>query len=516
LRRCRDYLKALGRKDLNTYTLTVLAREGFLPGYGTYEGNITAFAGTAYSSKWHKMSFELNRAPAIAVREYVPGNLIYANGGKYRTVLMHLPFTEERITPDEYILDLETQKIVEKGVTTSGYTGEKQPITIMGLPICDVDIGFISHVSDEESNRYKLPVYIAGYLQSNNRGGISYCCGKNEFDHLIGQAVRLVNVGPLVKVQDEQNGYPICTVCGATRSPFASNIEIENFKKYHEKSCGREPGWYAISSDATVDGILLKNLTSYAHSVNLAEALRMGANQVLEMNPEDLQILVLPQGPNEWDVYLYDHMVGGSGLLNQLIERWQEIIKAAIILLQCPNSCEKSCYVCMRSFYNMHYHEHLDRKCAIDLLAEYNHLPQKQHDIPPKIKETQPSGDSTNLAEARLRQILLEHGFPAFDAQETIPIPHRQYRTTTPDLLRVDSVTGVKVAIYLDGLSKGIHGNQERQQIDSIIRTILRNEGYFVEEISASSLDDPELLNFHLRSIANALNFRVITEENVF
>ncbi|MFV9631881.1 MAG: DEAD/DEAH box helicase [Methanosarcinales archaeon] len=508
LRRCREYLKTLARKDLNTYTLSVLARDGFLPGYGTYEGNITAFAGTAFSTKWQKMAFELTRAPTIAVREFIPGNLIYANGGKYRTVLLHLPFSEERITPDEYILDVECQKIVEKGVPTSGYSGDEQSVTVMGLPICDIDIGFISHVSDEESNRYKLPVYIAGYLQSFNRGGISYTSGENEFDHLIGQAIRLVNVGPSNRVIDEKYGYPICIVCGGTRSPYASEKEIEDFKKYHLKSCGKEPGWYAITSDATVDGILLKNLTSYADAVNLAEALRIGANQTLEMNPEDLQILILPQGAEEWDIFLYDHMVGGSGLLNQLIGRWQEIIKAADALLKCPNSCEKSCYVCMRSFYNMHYHDHLDRKRAIDLLLEYDHSPQKQHDILPKNREERPSGQSTNLGESRLRQILLDHGFPPFDAQEMISIPHSKYKTTTPDLLRVDQVTGAKVAIYLDGLSKGIHGNQERQQIDSIIRTILRNQGYHVEEISTTTLDDPELLRFHLKSIANALKIK--------
>ena len=507
LKRCREYVKTLAKNDLNTYTLSVLARDGFLPGYGTYEGNITAFAGTAFSTGWRKMVFELTRTPVMAVREYIPGNLIYANGGKYRTVLLHLPFNEERIASDEYILDIESQRIVEKGVPTSGYSGDEQPVTVSGLPVCDVDIGFISHVSDEENNRYKLPVYIAGYLQPSNRGGISYTSGGNEFDHLIGQAIRLVNVGPSNRVTDEKCGYPICIVCGATRTPYASDKEIEDFKKRHLKSCGKEPGWYAITSDATVDGILLKKLTSYADAINLAEALRIGANQTLEMNPEDLQILMLPKGAEEWDVFLYDRMVGGSGLLNQLIERWQEIIQAANMLLKCPNSCEKSCYVCMRSFYNMHYHEHLDRKKAIDLLTVYDYPPHKQHDIPAITREERPSGHSTNLVESRLRQILLDHGFPPFDAQETIPIPHKKYKNTTPDLLRVDPVTGTKVAIYLDGLSKNIHGNQERQQIDSIIRTILRNQGYHVEEISATSLDDPQLLGYHLKSIANALKF---------
>jgi hypothetical protein len=73
--------------------------------------------------------------------------------------------------------------------------------------------------------------------------------------------------------------------------------------------------------------------------------------------------------------------------------------------------------------------------------------------------------------------------------------------------MRIDPVSGVKVAIYLDGLSKGIHGNEERQKIDNLIRTILRSEGWHVEEIASSALDDPEMMKHHLRSLAKALKF---------
>ncbi len=44
LARCKRYLQQLAHKDMSTYTLTVLAIEGFLPGYGTYETGIKAFA----------------------------------------------------------------------------------------------------------------------------------------------------------------------------------------------------------------------------------------------------------------------------------------------------------------------------------------------------------------------------------------------------------------------------------------------------------------------------------------
>ncbi|MBU4501157.1 MAG: DEAD/DEAH box helicase [Nanoarchaeota archaeon] len=510
LKRCEDYIKSLFKKDLSTYTLNVLSREGFLPGYGIYTGNIGAFAGSAFSTTWRKMSFELNRPSTIAVREFVPGNMIYANGGKYRTALLHLPFGEELINPDEYFIDVDNQKVVEKGIPISGYA-DTMPISIEGLPICDVDLMFMSHVSDEESNRFRMPVFMVGYLRAEHRGGESYVSSNHEFDFLKGQKVRVVNAGPADKVLKGELGYPICLICGATRSPYQSEREIERFHELHEKICGKKPGRFAITADVQVDGILFKGFDSIGDAINLAEALRIGSNQVLEMDPEDLQILTLPQSAGIYDVFLYDPMTGGSGLLNQLLERWEEIINAGKTSLKsCSNACEKSCYSCMRTYRNIMSHDYLDRRRAVELLEEFKKKPELVHDIPSRVTEPKPSGLSTNLPEARLRQLLLRVGFPPFDAQEEIPIPHKIYKSTTPDLLRIDPVSGVKIAIYLDGLSKDIHGNEERQKIDNLIRTVLRSLGYHVEEISASTLDDPVLLKYHLRSLAKALNAKDI------
>ncbi len=43
-RRCENFINDIVKRDRSTYTLTVLGVEGFLPGYGIYEGGITASA----------------------------------------------------------------------------------------------------------------------------------------------------------------------------------------------------------------------------------------------------------------------------------------------------------------------------------------------------------------------------------------------------------------------------------------------------------------------------------------
>jgi len=72
LDRCRRYLKKLSQSSMDTYTLNVLAQEGFLPGYEVLDGSIKAFASRAFSEIEGRPDFELSRPPIIAVREFVP------------------------------------------------------------------------------------------------------------------------------------------------------------------------------------------------------------------------------------------------------------------------------------------------------------------------------------------------------------------------------------------------------------------------------------------------------------
>ena len=51
LRRCDEFINSVVKCDRPTYTLTVLGNEGFLPGYGVYEGGVTASARRGFAQK---------------------------------------------------------------------------------------------------------------------------------------------------------------------------------------------------------------------------------------------------------------------------------------------------------------------------------------------------------------------------------------------------------------------------------------------------------------------------------
>ncbi len=510
LARCKRYLQQLAHKDMSTYTLTILATEAFLPGYGTYEGGIKAFASRTPVAGEKRRDFELTRMSSMALREYVPGNLIYANGGRFRAVLYHFPIGERQEEIERYQVDTERERIAEvtQAAGAMQYNGGQSGALLRGMAICDVDLAYISRISDEESNRFQLPVAVLGYLKQTHRGGNAYSIQHKEVQHRFGQHLRLVNVGPADRVRRGDLGYPVCTVCGALRSPYASERELEHFVQIHSERCGKTPEFIAITTDGHVDGILFQGLDNREAAVNLGEALRIGATRALEMESQDLQLLPLPQADGSYHLFLYDPMPGGSGLLQQLLEQWETILPAAVqSLSSCEANCKRSCYNCMRTYRNSFYHDLLDRHVAIKLLGEYQGRPRHEREFAPVQEAIESKNRPTNRGEEALAELIEQAGLPRFEHQHSIDLG-KPLGTTTPDLYYDDPVSGRQLAIYLDGLSKGIHGNKARQQLDRVLRESLEEEGIDVIEIAASDLDDPEAMKRHLKRISMKLRRR--------
>ena len=79
--------------------------------------------------------------------------------------------------------------------------------------------------------------------------------------------------------------------------------------------------------------------------------------------------------------------------------------------------------------------------------------------------------------------------------------------TTTPDVVyRAEHHEQDEgICIYLDGLSRHLHGKPETAERDRNIRSWLRNHGYEVIEISVNELDDEDAMVRHFRRLANYL-----------
>jgi ATP-dependent helicase YprA (DUF1998 family)/SOS-response transcriptional repressor LexA len=503
-RRCERFIKRLRSplksKNLEgfdiSYTFNVLASESYLPGYGLETGSVMGMAGV--SSPMGERTFPLPRPTSVALREYVPGNRIYANSYQFTPRTFHFEQIDETLL---FSVDPIGQTVTELGASSVSSMTNAQ---LRAVPMCDVELVHTSHISDEEEIRFQLPVMVLGYEQGSHAGGTAYDWNGKPV-HLRRQLdFRLVNAGAKSLISKSSKlGYPVCLTCGQSRSPFASDRELIEFAKRHNER-GHTQVDVGFFADVTADTLTLPGCESPDEAYTLTEILRTAAAEVLQMEQEDLQILVIGQpATKRYDAHLYDPMPGGSGLLDQICLRFDEIvIKAIDIASHCPSDCERACIDCLMTFRNAFYSNFLDRKFAITALEELGPLLVKTNDIPAKHGKKGPSVAEmpVNDAEARLKLLLERAHFPDPEWHREIKLK-QPLKWTIPDAFyESDRFEGI--AIYLDGLSRHIHGNPSTASRDAAIRSQLEADDYQVIAITATELYDKDAMVGHLARIA--------------
>lgn len=537
--------------DTNTYG--VLAAEGFLPGYGLDSGAVVGIITGFRDTTWIAAQ-SLPRPPAVALREYAPGNLIYANGQRFVPRRFRFPSDSSPTGPGapspiaadasgnatpcvqfQVNLDENRNAVTEldgpmagtpsphpssPSVPSSPSAPKTQSLstqTLWAVPICDVELTHQSNISDDEDYRFQMPVTILGSDRQQHEGGTGYTWGDQQVLFRHAMRLRLVNVGANALIQGGSPlGYPVCAGCGQSRSPYASETEIKKFHQDHRERChagndravgahaaGDRLGFYA---DITADALVLQDCADLSTAYTLAEVLRQGAARILEMELEDLLVLPLGQPDTDHtDAVLYDPMPGGSGLIEQIIERWTDVVSAALELSDCPSRCDRACVDCLLTFRTAHYHRYLDRRLA---LTQLQHHPPELHNpyaIPSQLpRREDPSVQPTNRAEQRLETMLKRAGFPDPIAQHRINLGP-PWGTTVPDFFYDAEDPSDRLCLYLDGLSARIHGNPTAQQRDREIRDLLEAQDYNVIAIPASCLDDRDAMATQFYKIGRIL-----------
>lgn len=491
----------------DTYTYAVLAAEGFLPGYGLGSGTIVGTAQMPLSQRAFLDDFDLARPAAVALREYAPGNLIYANGNRFVPRIYHLE-------PDEpvlYQVDVANEALVElrkgAGAVTS-LSAQKLPVVAMS----DVDMPHVSHISDEEEYRFQMPVTIIGHEQARHAGGRAYRWGTRALLARHAVHLRLVNVGAAQLTAQGRLGYPVSQISGQSRSPLASDMELNTFRQAQQERYGRPVIDVGFSAEVIADALSLQDCANRTEAYSVAEALRMGAANVLDMEVEDLQLLCIGKsGQEQIDILIYDPMPGGSGLIEQMLEQWPAVVKAAHnIVAVCPGACETVCIDCLMTYRNASYHRYLNRFTAADVLDSNGEELIFSHAIPARLPDEadQTTEMPVNMAEQRLRDMLLRAGFPEPAAQHRIDLG-RPLNVTIPDFYYGEDAIGNDylegICLYLDGLSKHIHGNAVTQERDAAIRTWLRNHRHEVIGIPFNDLDDRDAMQRHFYNLGRAL-----------
>ena len=517
-RRCQRVVRKLKGTDkrdkgsaeggfTDSETMGALAREGFLPGYGLQSGSIVGSAEPPRMTEGLS-DFDLPRPPTLALREYVPGNAIYANG--FRFVPRRFQLTPEDTL--RFTVMVEQQAIQDAGVDSP--TAPLAEKDIRAVPVCDTILPAQSQISDEEEFRFQMPVATYGNDRDYHRGGMSWKWADIDIRFRRGVHLRLVNVGPRREVENLRLGYPVCLACGQSLSPYASRMAREEFEKLHLERCQhvvQPTGFYA---DVEVDVLGFHDVEDRTLAFSLAEAIRMGAARVLDMEIEDLQLLGIGKsGEQGMDLLVYDPMPGGSGLLEQLAQRWDEVRQEALTLLTgCRGACERSCIDCLQTYRNRFYHEYLDRHRAIEVLASASGPLVEVNPIPERLPKTSTTaGQPQTWIENRFKRFLGEAGLPDPECQKHMDLG-AGYGPTIPDFFYDgdDDEDEPGICIYLDGMAGHIHGNPHQKEKDEFIRARLRSLHYEVVVVRSFELDDKDAV---VRAVARIAKYLVSKEK---
>ena len=198
----------------------------------------------------------------------------------------------------------------------------------------------------------------------------------------------MTNRGP------RQEGYRYCLKCGridaaARRNSTLSGNHAKPYPDEQRPQCegGATASGLVLGTDFITD-VLLVSISPvspqtlapgvFATTValrTLCEALTKAACTSLGLDIQEIQAEYRPaltaagRRGAEAEIYFYDTLPGGAGFVQRVGDLGVPIFEEALqILERCPDSCDSSCYRCLRSYKNKLEHELLDRHVGATLL----------------------------------------------------------------------------------------------------------------------------------------------------
>jgi hypothetical protein len=158
----------------------------------------------------------------------------------------------------------------------------------------------------------------------------------------------------------------------------------------------------------------------------------------------------------------------------------------------------------MLHFRNQQYHEHLNRNKAVLLLSDISSDITKENDVPmATVRRKSEKWKTDSNAELDLIKIINERSFPQpTDLQYEVTAGGDH---TSADFANAGKSKEETILIFVDGMSRTIHGDPKQKVKDNLIRTKLRMEGYKVIVISAQALHDKVALTYFFNDLALSL-----------
>lgn len=486
-------LSAMRRTDrTRAYVLSYLSTVGFLPSY--------AFPTDTATLSLEGEAAELSQDSIQAVKDYAPGQLVYARGAKW--FVDQVDFRRSNLVNSDGHGAVPQANLCPRCDTVNDSTSasclscdNEDLLTLVTVPMRAMRASRRQRIGADEENRSRQPFAVTHHLGAPNtaetwlfeRPGLVLQWERNA-------ALTVLNRGR-VQPDDTPERFVICTSCGLWFDSIPGPKPTESQRsraKLHDKICTNHHYEFTVLSTARgVDCLqILPDLEALDIQAGRLEeflasiraALDLGCRVVLQAGEDEVAGFDWPRpDPNSAEALLrlavlYEEVPGGAGYLRQLAERFGEVAAALVPVLD-DCTCERACYACLRSYNNQLEGHLLNRHVATDFLRRFINAPAA---ILHRVGSFADGfhGLPRSPIERRLALALIEA--PATRG-------HAQYawgnRGSTDGAPRPVTIADFawpdhKVAVFCDGWKH--HHTPEQQAEDKVKRDAMRAAGWIV------------------------------------
>lgn len=219
---------------------------------------------------------------------------------------------------------------------------------------------------------------------------------------------------------------------------------------------------------------------------SLGYALEVAIEVAFQLDGSELANYVFFSEATGWRVLLYETDEGGMGVLHQLGrgEGWDRLLNHARQVLHVTlegkeedDACAAACYDCLLSFYNQQYHDLLDRRPVVALLASLAGEAFETHGAP---NGYEPLLATAVGMEGAVLKRMMARGLPApDDAHKVIQIGDEFVEA---DLFYAQG----SVCVFCDGTP---HDGAAVAAADERKRNQLKSRGYKVVAVGYGDVD---------------------------
>lgn len=495
-----------GYRELTTdrekaFVLSYLAEQGVLPSYQFPTDTFSLDPGVPDTPT-------LRRPAWIALFEFAPGNMVYANGHKLKSIRAFFEGSR-RSGPREQGAD-QTGRVERYCFCENCGFAAKEIVN--NCPRCSTaitkqaDVALIdsfeaeenTQITSAEDSRQRLTFNRREDLLSDTEGAALLFPYEFVTLEFRGHANLLVtNWGRQASRAGQGEQFDLCPNCGRHRPHGLTQKRRERWDETHRAICTGDPRQFILGYEFFADVLIFPlapamcpedKAMATAFCRTLGKALVVGAQERLEIEQDEIAYFQHPDGAGGWTLVFYETAPGGAGYLEQLandLGAWGQAARDRLF----NHECERACYLCLKSARNQFDHAMLNKELVRSALFQFSQVqpieaPRPGHtgdgrsatvewldhlQVEPKTPETSNTAIERALLQAIRDGARLPEPTPQFEISD-----ESGRRVTIPDFAYPER----RIAIYCDGFA--YHGSREALESDAQKRNFLQSKGWAV------------------------------------